>query len=86
MSLSDALTDCSLIIPTFDDRKISIACPEIVSPYYEKIIPNEGMPLMKNPKEKGDLIIKFHILFPKYLNGTKRTKIRELLANEDLLN
>lgn len=39
LSLSDALTDCSLQIPTLDSRIISIACPEVVSPYYEKTIP-----------------------------------------------
>lgn len=39
ISLSDALTDCSLRIPTLDKRIISIACPEVVSPYYEKRVP-----------------------------------------------
>jgi len=84
--LSDALTDCSLQIPTLDQRIISLACPEVVSPFYEKLIPGEGMPVSKGDKAKGDLIIRFHILFPKYLNGVKRTKIRELLANEELQN
>lgn len=84
LSLSDALTDCSLQVPTLDQRVISIACPEVVSPFYEKFIPGEGMPLAKKAGQKGDLIIRFHILFPKYLDGTKRAKIRELLANEDL--
>lgn len=84
LSLADALTDCSLQVPTLDQRVISIACPEVVSPFYEKFIPGEGMPLAKKPGQKGDLIIRFHILFPKYLNGEKRVKIRELLANEEL--
>lgn len=44
----------------------------------------EGMPLAKSPGKKGNMIIRFHILFPKYLDGSKRTKIRELLANEEL--
>ena len=44
------------------------------------------MPISKKIGQKGDMIIKFHILFPKYLNGSKRDKIKELLANEDLLN
>jgi DnaJ-class molecular chaperone len=43
----------------------------------------EGMPLAKKVG-KGDLIVRFHILFPKYLNMTKRNKLKELLANEDL--
>lgn len=86
ITLADALTDCSLQIPTLDQRLISIACPEVVSPFYEKTIGGEGMPISKKPGTKGDLIVKFHILFPKYLNGVKRTKIREILAGEELLN
>lgn len=39
ITLSDALTDCSLQIPTLDNRIISIACPEVVSPFYQKLIP-----------------------------------------------
>ena len=85
ISLSDALTDCSLRIPTLDSRVISIACPEVVSPYYEKRIVGEGMPSSKTGK-KGDLIIRFHILFPKYLNLNKKEKIREILAGEALQN
>jgi DnaJ-class molecular chaperone len=44
----------------------------------------EGMPISKKPGARGDLLVRFHILFPKYLNGVKRTKIKELLANEEL--
>lgn len=84
ISLADALSDCSLQVPTLDDRLLSFACPEVVSPYYEKKIIGEGMPISKSPGSKGDLIIRFHILFPKYLNGTKKLKIRELIANEEL--
>ena len=84
LPLSDALSDCSLQIPTLDRRLISLACPEVVSPYYEKLIPGEGMPISKKTGSRGDLVVRFHILFPKYLNGTKRVKIKELLANEEL--
>jgi DnaJ-class molecular chaperone len=86
LNLADALTDCSLQIPTLDQRVVSIACPEVVSPFYEKIVSGEGMPISKKPGTRGDLIIKFHILFPKYLNGAKKIKLRELLGNEETLN
>jgi DnaJ-class molecular chaperone len=46
----------------------------------------EGMPVAKTPGTKGNLVIRFHILFPKYLNNEKRLKLRELLANEELQN
>mmetsp|Transcript_12416 Transcript_12416/g.12505 ORF Transcript_12416/g.12505 Transcript_12416/m.12505 type:complete len:320 (+) Transcript_12416:81-1040(+) len=82
--LADALSDCSLQIPTLDQRLISIACPEVVTPYYEKRVSGEGMPLSKKQGCKGDLVIRFRVLFPQYLNGTKKIKLRELLANEEL--
>jgi DnaJ-class molecular chaperone len=44
------------------------------------------MPLSKKQGMRGDLVIKFHILFPKYLNGEKKVKLRELLGNEETLN
>lgn len=85
ITLADALSDCSLQVPTLDKRLLSFACPEVVTPYYEKRILNEGMPLSKSSTgEKGELIIRFHVLFPKYLNGTKKLKLRELLANEEV--
>lgn len=85
LSLSDALTDHNALqIPTLDQRIISVACPEVVSPFYEKVILGEGMPVSKKPGTKGDLIVRFHILFPKYLNGEKRNQIKELLAGEEL--
>ena len=108
LSLADALSDCSLQLPTLDNRQLSYPCPEVVSPYYEKKIAGmlqmhlkctyvsmifsvycpigEGMPISKHPGTKGDLIIRFHILFPKHLNGDKKLKVRELLANEPLQN
>jgi hypothetical protein len=44
------------------------------------------MPISKAPGTKGDLIIRFHLLFPKHLDGNKKLKIRELLAGEELQN
>lgn len=38
LSLADALSDCSLQVPTLDSRLLSYPCPEVVSPYYEKRI------------------------------------------------
>lgn len=84
ISLADALSDCALQIPTLDGRTISIACPEVVSPYTEKLVEGEGMPKMNDKGSRGDLIIHFHIQFPKYLNGKKKLQMRELLAGEEL--
>lgn len=42
LSLADALSDCSLQVPTLDNRLLSFPCPEVVSPYYEKRISGDA--------------------------------------------
>ncbi|CAM9393177.1 unnamed protein product, partial [Phaeothamnion confervicola] len=79
LSLADALTECVLQVPTLDGRKLSLACPEIVSPGYEKIIPGEGMPLSKQPHQRGNLVIRFKLVFPVFLPDDKQKQLRELL-------
>jgi hypothetical protein len=37
--LEDALLGGSIHIETLDNRNICIACPEIVSPTYKKVVP-----------------------------------------------
>lgn len=83
ISLTDALTDCCLPVPTLDGRTLSLPCPEVVSPTYERIIPGEGMPSSKQPSSRGDLVIRFSIRFPLHLTGDKKVKLREILAGED---
>lgn len=83
ISLADALSDCSLQVPALDGRLLSLPCPEVVSPYYEKLVPGEGMPLSKRPTQRGDMLIRFHIAFPRYLTDEKKARLRELLVIED---
>lgn len=82
LSLLDSLLGGSISIKTLDNRDISIACPEIVYPAYQKIIPGEGMPVAKSPGERGDLIVKFNIIFPKHLSLNKRQKLKEILSSD----
>mmetsp|Transcript_49745 Transcript_49745/g.112986 ORF Transcript_49745/g.112986 Transcript_49745/m.112986 type:complete len:312 (+) Transcript_49745:55-990(+) len=79
LSLADALTDVSLEVPTLDGRVLSIPCPEVVSPGYERLVEAEGMPLSKKPGTRGDLVIRFTILFPEYLSEDKKTQLRKIL-------
>ncbi len=80
LSLADALTDCSIEVPTLDGRCLSIPCPEVVAFGYEKVVGGEGMPLSKKPGTRGDLIIRFNIVFPEYLSEDKKVQLRKLLA------
>mmetsp|Transcript_18464 Transcript_18464/g.38697 ORF Transcript_18464/g.38697 Transcript_18464/m.38697 type:complete len:334 (-) Transcript_18464:119-1120(-) len=80
ISLADALTDCSIPVPTLDGRSLSIPCPEVVSPGYEKEIGDEGMPLSKKPGSRGTLVIRFNIVFPEYLSQPNKVQLRKLLS------
>ena len=80
ITLAEALCGTTLDVPTLDARKIAISCPEVVSPGYEKVVPGEGMPLSKTPSEKGNLIIRFHIVFPKYLVEEQKVQIKKTIG------
>lgn len=77
--LSDALCGTTLSLKTLDDRVLSIPISEVVSPGYYKTIKNEGMPISKEPGKKGDLVLKFNIIFPSYISDSKKTQLRSLL-------
>lgn len=49
------------------------------SPKYSKVVPGEGMPLSKDPTQKGNLIIQFDIKFPSKLTPAKRKLINRAL-------
>ncbi|CAM9473462.1 unnamed protein product, partial [Discosporangium mesarthrocarpum] len=72
MSLADALTDCIVEVPTLDGRVLRLPCPEVVSPGYERVIPGEGMPITRHRGERGDLILKFRLVFPQFLPDSKK--------------
>ncbi|CAN0048501.1 unnamed protein product, partial [Heterosigma akashiwo] len=82
ITLADALTDCCIEVPTLDGRVLSLPCPEVVAPGYEKRLEGEGMPLSKQPGRRGALLVRFRLLFPKYLPEHKKVELRRLLAGE----
>ena len=65
---------------TLDGRVLSIPCPEVVSPGYEKLVEGEGMPLSKTPAKHGMLKIHFKLNFPKYLAQNVKDSLRPLLT------
>jgi DnaJ homolog subfamily B member 4 len=78
--LADALCGSTLSLRTLDGRTLSIPVPEVVSPGYYKVIKGEGMPISKEPGKKGDLVIKFNVIFPSYIPDTKKAQLRALLS------
>lgn len=65
---------------TLDGRNLNIPINDVIKPGYEKVVPNEGMPLTKEPGKKGNLRIKFDIKFPSRLTAEQKLGMKKLLT------
>ena len=78
--LADALCGTILSVRTLDGRTLSIPVSEVVSPGHYTTVKGEGMPISKAPGSRGDLVIKFNVVFPSYVSDTKKAQLRALLS------
>jgi DnaJ-class molecular chaperone len=79
ITLKQALCGGNIEIEHLDEKILKIPLKGITTPNTERIIQNEGMPNFKNPREKGNLIIKFEIDFPDYLEQNIKKELEKLL-------
>jgi len=81
LTLQEALCGYELHITHLDGRVLRVrgAPGEVVTPGDIKCIQNEGMPIHKRPYEKGRLIIKFNVQFPKVLSADVIRQIEKAL-------
>jgi len=80
ISLNEALTGYTINLTTLDGRNLNIPINDVIKPGYEKVVPNEGMPLTKEPGKKGNLRIKFDIKFPSRLTAEQKLGMKKLLT------
>ncbi|EQC34342.1 hypothetical protein SDRG_08114 [Saprolegnia diclina VS20] len=80
IKLADALADCCVQVPTLDGRQLPISCNEVIAPKSEKRIKGEGMPIPDTENGRGDLVLQFDILFPKYLTTLQKTALIKILG------
>lgn len=80
MSLEDALVSKPVQVRTLDGRYINFCLDNMVTPQSVHKISGEGMPKKENNQEKGDLHVKFEIIFPHTLKSEYKQQIIELLA------
>ena len=91
ISLVKALNSEPVCLYTLDGRRLAISIDEIIAPNTVKIVKGEGMPiydkdLAKSRGDKikrGNLYIKFNIIFPEFIEEKKKRRIIELLKNDD---
>ena len=66
ITLTEALCGVTLVVKHLDGRQLVIRTipGEVIKPGDIKGVPSEGMPMHRNPFEKGFLYIKFDVKFP----------------------
>lgn len=66
ISLTEALCGFSFVVKHLDGRDMVFTQPagQVVKPGELKTVMNEGMPIYKNPFEKGNLLVAFDVKFP----------------------
>jgi DnaJ family protein B protein 4 len=79
ITLVESLTGTTVEVLTLDGRMLRIPINEIVTPGFTKLVKGEGMPISKDPGTKGDLIIKFNVIFPKYLSAEQKQQLKQIL-------
>ena len=80
LPLVDALAGTTLSVATLDGRTLAVPLTEVVAPGSSKTVRGEGMPQSKAPGSKGDLVIKFDVVFPRALAEDKKRALRAVLA------
>ncbi|XP_048442291.1 dnaJ homolog subfamily B member 4-like isoform X4 [Pyrus x bretschneideri] len=80
VTLAEALGGTTVHLTTLDGRNLSIPVTNIVNPGYELVVAREGMPIAKEPGNRGDLKIIFEIRFPTRLTPEQRAGLKRALA------
>ncbi|KAF9406192.1 hypothetical protein HW555_013353 [Spodoptera exigua] len=84
ITLQEALCGFMVTINTLDGRMLRIKISDVVTPTYEKVIEDEGLPLPSCPnKAKGNLILRFHIDFPEYLSKRSKKAFQDAFKIKD---
>uniref|UniRef100_A0A2P2L5G6 Uncharacterized protein MANES_13G142000 n=2 Tax=Rhizophora mucronata TaxID=61149 RepID=A0A2P2L5G6_RHIMU len=81
ISLVEALSGCTVRLTTLDGRTLNIQINNVIHPNYEEVEPREGMPISRDPTQRGNLRIKFNIKFPTRLTAEQKAGIKKLLSS-----
>ncbi|KAJ7476083.1 hypothetical protein FB451DRAFT_1245735 [Mycena latifolia] len=85
ISLLDALTGTGgkKVVEALDGRKLQITVPPgVVKPGQQTTVAGEGMPIRKDGsvKKKGDLIVKWEVVFPDRITPAQKEGLRKVLG------
>ncbi|KAF7719574.1 DnaJ domain-containing protein [Penicillium ucsense] len=79
LSLKEALTGWERIVRTIDGKSIRVSKPGPTQPGHEEHYPGWGMPNPRKSGERGDLVVRVKVNFPKTLSSETKTILKDLL-------
>ncbi|CDO97560.1 unnamed protein product [Coffea canephora] len=79
--LVQALTGCTISVPLLGGDQMDLSIGDIIFPGYEKIIPDQGMPISKQHGRRGDLRLRFLVEFPTDLSKQQRSAVVRILED-----
>ncbi|XP_055383618.1 dnaJ homolog subfamily A member 1 [Condylostylus longicornis] len=88
IQLVESLCGFQKVIKTLDNRDLVITSMpgEVIKNDQAKCIMNEGMPIHKNPFEKGRLIIQFNVIFPDSIPAATIPQLESCLPPRPVVN
>lgn len=63
ISLKDALLGWSRQISTIDGKQLKVSHGGPTAPTWQESFPGQGMPISKNPSERGNLLVKVNVSY-----------------------
>ncbi|KAM0009213.1 putative DnaJ domain, Chaperone J-domain superfamily [Helianthus debilis subsp. tardiflorus] len=82
ITLLEALTGKTIRVTTLDGRNLVVPITDVIKPAHEEVVPNEGMPISKEPGKKGNLRIKIDIKFPSRLSSEQKSDLKRVLGGD----
>ncbi|KAI9113243.1 hypothetical protein K1719_015768 [Acacia pycnantha] len=83
--LVKALTGSPISVPLLGGQHMDLTMDDqIVYPGFQKILTGLGMPMSRDPEERGDLRITFLVQFPTQLTHDQRSRVVGILQNNQL--
>lgn len=77
--LVDALCGATINLTTLDGRPLTVTTTGVATPTATKVVKGEGMPISRSPGARGDLHVRFDIVFPRTLSDDQKRVLRQTL-------
>jgi DnaJ-class molecular chaperone len=81
ISLCQALTGVSIVVPTIDKRELTVSVDEVACHKYRARLKGEGLP-SEDGSRRGDLVVECIPVFPAYLSAEQKRELKRVLNEQ----